>query len=127
MKIQTIFSFLILLCLYSSGIGQFVESHEAAGIQHFSRHNALMGGGAAFFDYDRDGDEDLYLTAGQDEDHFYVNNGNGTFTRDTNAGFAITGQYYTTGVIAGDINDGYRISLSTGKCSSAIGEKPTLP
>ncbi len=110
MKIQTIFSVLAILCqALSSGIAQFVESHEIVGIDHFSRQNALMGGGAAFFDCDRDGDEDLYLTAGQDIDHFYVNNGDGTFRRDTAAGFSLTGQYYTTGVIAGDIdNDGYK-------------------
>ncbi|HLF62401.1 MAG TPA: FG-GAP-like repeat-containing protein [Saprospiraceae bacterium] len=109
MNYQTlIISGLLSLILMESN-AQFVEYQETAGIHHFSRHQALMGGGAAFFDFDQDGDDDLYLTAGQDTDHFYINQGDGTFLRDTTAGFALTDEYYTTGVIAGDIdNDGFR-------------------
>ncbi|HFA52046.1 MAG TPA: T9SS type A sorting domain-containing protein [Bacteroidetes bacterium] len=88
----------------------FLEYQDSAHIDHLFDATASLGGGAAFFDYDNDGDDDLYITAGNDRDHFYINNGDGTFTYNSiGAGFVITKLYYTTGVIAGDIdNDGYK-------------------
>jgi len=58
----------------------FVEAQDEAMIDHYFSHDIFIGGGAAFFDYDNDGDDDLYITAGLEMDHFYENNGDGTFT-----------------------------------------------
>lgn len=100
--------FLILFPLISNA-QHFLEYQDSANIDHVVDHVASIGGGAAFFDADNDGDDDLYITAGNERDHFYVNNGDGTFTYNSvNAGFVVTKLYYTTGVIAGDIdNDGF--------------------
>ena len=89
----------------------FVQGQDETGINHFSNHNGLfMGGGAAWIDYDNDGDEDLYLTSGDAMDHFYENNGDGTFTeKGVEVGLVITDFIFTTGVIVGDIdNDGFK-------------------
>lgn len=88
----------------------FVEGQQAAGIDHIVSHSSFMGGGAAFFDADNDGDDDLYITSGRNVDHFYINNGDGTFTLNSeSAGFSNTSFYYTTGVVAGDMdNDGFK-------------------
>ena len=89
----------------------FVEAHEEVGISHFSDHTGFfMGGGAAWIDYDNDGDDDLYLTGGNDMDHFYENNGDGTFTdKSLDVGLIITDFFFTTGVIVGDLdNDGFK-------------------
>jgi len=88
----------------------FAEKQSEAGIDHFVEHREFMGGGATFFDFDLDGDEDLYITSGFLRDHFYINNGDGTFTNEARErGFRDTDLFYTTGVIAGDIdNDGYK-------------------
>ncbi|MEO1258541.1 MAG: FG-GAP-like repeat-containing protein [Bacteroidota bacterium] len=104
----------ILFCLatipYLVHCQHFIEQQDSAHIDHIVDHTAFLGGGATFFDYDNDGDEDLYITAGNDRDHFYENNGDGTFAyKSVEAGFVITKIYYTTGVIAGDIdNDGFK-------------------
>lgn len=88
----------------------FIPYQDSAHIDHIFDQTAFLGGGAVFFDYDNDQDEDLYITAGNDRDHFYENNGDGTFTyKSVEAGFIVTKLYYTTGVIAGDIdNDGFK-------------------
>jgi hypothetical protein len=74
-----------------------------------------MGSGGALFDYDNDGDLDLYLLNGVDLDHpeagpgaaLYANNGDGTFTEVTaQAGVANPGRY-GMGCAVGDYdNDG---------------------
>lgn len=88
----------------------FTVAQSEAGIDHVLKHSAFLGGGAVFFDYDNDGDDDLYITAGDNRDHFYVNNGDGTFENQAiEAGFPATTIYYTTGAIAGDVdNDGFK-------------------
>ena len=108
--------FTILLLLFLSFLAldllaqQFIEYQDIAGVDHTFQHESFMGGGAAFFDADNDGDDDLYLTAGNRPDIFYINNGDGTFTENTNpAGFFPARNYNTMGVIAGDIdNDGWK-------------------
>jgi len=106
--------FIILLFLshyhptaFSQG---FNEISVSAGIDHLHINQMLMGGGAAFFDYDNDGYLDLYLTGGETRDKLYHNNGNGTFTDvSLQAGLAVTDSINTMGVVTGDIdNDGYR-------------------
>ncbi|MEL6969812.1 MAG: FG-GAP-like repeat-containing protein [Bacteroidota bacterium] len=101
-------AFLFLTVLTNTQAQHFVEAQTTAGIDHVVDNFALMGGGAAFFDADNDGDDDLYLTGGLAVDHFYLNNGDGTYSYQTEeAGFAGTDFYYTTGVTAGDVdNDG---------------------
>jgi len=88
----------------------FSEQGAAIGFDHSFRARAVMGGGAAFFDYDNDGDEDIYVTGGYNEDSVFRNNGDGTFTKvGGDIGLGITYQYNTMGVTTGDIdNNGYR-------------------
>ncbi|MBI1927124.1 CRTAC1 family protein [Candidatus Poribacteria bacterium] len=120
-----------LICLFSvdqfafsSAEIQFVDVTEAAGI-HFTHVDGrsgqkyfmeTLGSGAAFFDYDNDGDADLYLVNGAPlpgyqgtetpTNHLYENNGDGTFTDVTEkAGVGDTG--YGHGCAVGDYdNDG---------------------
>lgn len=107
-------SCLLFFCLalsFQALYGQhFVEGQIDAGIEHFVNHRSMMGGGAAFFDADNDGDDDLYITSGRDVDHYYVNQGDGTFQLSTTeAGFQETDFYYTTGVATADVdNDGFK-------------------
>ncbi len=88
----------------------FSEQAQSIGFDHDFKARALMGGGAAFFDYDNDGDEDMYVTSGLNKDELYRNNGNGTFTKiQADIGLNITLNYNTMGVTTGDIdNDGDR-------------------
>ena len=105
-----IFLFFFFIASFYIKAQHFQEFQDSANIDHVFDQTSFLGGGAAFFDYDNDGDDDLYITAGNKRDHFYENNGDGTFTNKTiEAGFVITVLYYTTGVIAGDIdNDGFK-------------------
>lgn len=98
---------MIIPCIF---YGQtFVQAQEEAGIDHAFDHSQFNGGGGAFADIDNDGDDDLYINGGKSRDVLYINNGDGTFTDITEgSGIEETANYYTTGVIAGDINnDGY--------------------
>jgi hypothetical protein len=95
---------------------QFTEISDELGITDYCDDFNAIGGGTAFFDYDADGDDDLYVTGGRNADALYRNNGDGTFTNVTeDSGIEdITGTYYTAGVTTGDIdNDGYREILVT--------------
>jgi len=93
----------------------FVEVSQASGIDYvvpvFN-----MGGGAVFFDYNNDDNLDVYITGHTGRDALYENNGDGTFTDVTvAAGFGMTENIRTMGVVTGDIdNDGFRdIYIST--------------
>jgi hypothetical protein len=110
MKYSIGFLFFSLAYLPFLSAQHFVEAQQEAGIDHIVSHASFMGGGAAFFDADNDGDDDLYITSGKEVDHFYVNNGDGTFTLSSEAaGFTNTSFYYTTGVVSGDVdNDGFK-------------------
>ncbi len=69
-----------------------------------------MGAGAAFFDMDNDGDEDLWISGGLNRDALYENDGAGHFTEiGEQAGLNRTLNKVTTGVITGDLdNDGFK-------------------
>lgn len=113
-------SYLLLICLLAAnGYSQtFQEVSLGAGINHYSYHPDLIGGGVAFFDFDNDGWEDIYLTGGYRRDKLYRNLGNGQFAEiGIAAGLTFTESVVTQGVVTGDIdNDGDRdVFLATGK------------
>lgn len=88
----------------------FTEVSATAGIHHMYRSQMKMGGGAAWFDMDRDGDEDLVMSGGLEGVGLFRNEGNGQFTEVTYAaGLGFFDSVQTMGVVTGDIdNDGYR-------------------
>lgn len=105
-----------LLCLYfiiqpATAQTLFQERAREAGLE-FHHHEAyLMGGGAAAFDVDKDGDEDVYVTGGTGPDALFLNDGTGNFTNESikYGIMQITRNYTTTSVTTGDIdNDGLR-------------------
>ncbi len=102
--------FLVFLFVLNHTRSQnFAEISASKGIDHLYQQFASMGGGAVFFDYDNDGFEDIYITSGIGKDHLYKNLGNGSFSLITDNWLDITEQYFTTGVVSGDIdNDGFR-------------------
>ena len=105
---------------------QFTDQAAAAGIDFHHVFGGLekkyiveaKGGGAGFFDYDNDGDIDLYVVNGSTLETYrrksgpgnvlYRNEGDGTFAdRSIEAGVADAG--WGNGCAVGDIdNDGYR-------------------
>ena len=115
------FFFLFNLCA-STGFSQtaFTNVSQSAGISHlFNVGDFHFGGGLCAFDFDIDGDEDIYMVGGTNPDKLYRNNGNGTFT-DVRiaAGITLTDGVLTTGCAAGDIdNDGDRDLFITTRCA----------
>jgi len=87
----------------------FSEESRARGIDHHFFSNIPMGGGAAFLDYDRDGDQDLYAVGGLQAGTLYENDGTGHFTARTDLlVMEEVRKYGTMGVTAGDLdNDGW--------------------
>lgn len=112
--------FLLLCALFGGLLGfgfqhtysqpAFTEVALSVGIDQKSHNRADMAGASAWFDYDRDGDEDLFTTGGNNGNHLYRNDGNGSFTNVTAAaGIHIPVGVTTQGIVTGDIdNDGYR-------------------
>ncbi len=118
------FHSLLLLAISDTQI-QFIDVTREAGIHwtHVDGRSGekycmeMLGSGAAFFDYDADGDPDLYLVNGAPlpgyhtseipTNSLYENNGDGTFTDVTlKAGVGDTG--YGHGCAVGDYdNNGY--------------------
>ena len=89
---------------------QFTEVTQEVGIDHHFLGINEMGAGAAFFDMDNDGDEDLWLAGGLNRDVLYENDGQGNFTEiGVKAGLNSTRNKVVTGVITGDLdNDGFK-------------------
>ena len=96
---------IILICSLTSRSQSFTEVSLEAGIDHLPATTGYMGGGCGWFDYDNDGWEDLYITAGQAMDRLYRNNGDGTFTDITlGSGLEFTELANTMGVSMGDVD-----------------------
>ncbi|MEM9918688.1 MAG: FG-GAP-like repeat-containing protein [Bacteroidota bacterium] len=123
----------IIFLFFALGTSQlfaqyFVEQSKEIGIDHAYLARGLTGGGAAFFDYDNDGDEDLYITTGTiQKDFIYENNGDGTFTKVLDdLGLSITRTYNTVAVTTGDIdNDGDRdLFVTTWEYYPGGGDEP---
>lgn len=116
---------LIILPLHSQAL--FEETAQTIGLQFEYKEALKMGGGIASFDYDNDGDEDLYVVGGENPDGLFQNDGAGNFTPvsfETNVEL-LTSELMTTSVVTGDIdNDGYReIFIGTlGSIGSSIEE-----
>ena len=124
---------LILPIFFATVLSSQVAFTEAKpidiGIDHAYHDKFFFGGGAAFFDMDNDGDDDLYLTGGLDIDHLYQNNGDGTFTKliAADVGLGVTDEYNTTGITTGDIdNDGDRDLFVTTWESFVLNDNITL-
>jgi len=100
---------IIILCAQNSSAQTFTESSLSSGITHEYIDSNLMGGGAAFFDFNSDGWEDIYITGGDGRDQLFQNDQTGTFNEiGISAGLGFTDSIMTNGVIAGDINkDGF--------------------
>ncbi|MCH7490797.1 MAG: CRTAC1 family protein [Gemmatimonadetes bacterium] len=96
----------------------FRDVSSSAGIRHFCLDVNRVCGGVAFFDYNNDGTDDLYLTGGEEPDRLFRNEGDGTFRDVTKeAGLDFIRRFVTVGVATGDIdNDGFRdIFVTTGE------------
>ena len=114
LKCRKCFIAMLLCCSWwYSANAQFscTDMTSAAGIDHHYLAVALTtGGGAAFFDLENDGDDDIWINGGLQMDALYKNNGDGTFTNIAmEAGIWATQFTVTTGVMTGDLdNDGFR-------------------
>lgn len=103
----------LLLCPISMLLSQlsFEEVSIQSGLLFDFKESLKMGGGAASFDYDNDGDDDIYIVGGQNSDALFENDGHGNFTNvslNTNIS-QLTDSIMTTSVVTGDIdNDGRR-------------------
>ena len=89
MNIKALFTFLFLVFFHHLSEAQeqtlFQDVSVSAGVafNHVSLPNGRgmgMNSGAAWFDYDKDGFLDLYVTQGYGSNALYKNNGDGTFT-----------------------------------------------
>ena len=111
-KLYSLNLLLFLFLGYHMALSQdFIEVALESGIDHaFKVDLATFGGGAAVFDFNNDGYEDVYMTGGNLNDALFKNNGDGTFTNVFDgAGFESTIPVHTQGVASADINrDGFK-------------------
>ena len=106
-------TYLLFACFFGplSLMGQsFEEIGIPSGINFTYEALSDIGGGLAWFDYNNDGLQDLYLCGGQAEDRLYRNMGEGQFLDASSlADLFETSIRNTMGVVTGDIdNDGFR-------------------
>ena len=89
---------------------QCTEVTSLAGINYQYSSVTYMGGGAAFFDFDNDGDEDIWIAGGVNLDVLFENDGNGGFVEiGEQAGLLAAQNHVSSGVITADLdNDGFR-------------------
>ncbi|MEM6571501.1 MAG: CRTAC1 family protein, partial [Planctomycetota bacterium] len=110
---------------------RFTDVTDAAGVTFVHVNGATdekllpetMGGGAAFFDYDGDGDQDLFFVNGRrwsigaddavaSSNAMYRNDGTGRFEDVTDA-VGLTSDTYGMGVAVGDYDEDGRVDLFT--------------
>lgn len=104
-------AFLLSFTLKPAAARHFPEGtrfHDGSSEIDFGRSGGEGLGGAAWLDYDRDGDLDLYLTNGFGaQNGLFRNNGDGSFT-DVTAAAGVGNGLGNSGVVVGDVdNDGY--------------------
>ena len=94
--------------VFSSHKKNKVAFEEQPNLINFNRSGGEGLGGAAWLDYDADGDLDLFLTNGPGANNgLFRNNGNGTFT-DVASSAGVANGSGSSGVVVGDIdNDGF--------------------
>lgn len=103
---------------------RFIEQAELRGINFTHENGAIgnrmlpetMGAGAAFIDFDNDGDQDIVFANGTNwpwnevidsTQHIYENDGKGYFT-DVTQQLGLGDSFYGTGIAVGDVNnDGF--------------------
>jgi chitodextrinase len=96
--------------LYRNDGAAFTDVAPLAGIAGSSTRLTYMG---VWFDYDADGDPDLYLAVDYGNDVLYRNNGDGTFS-DVSAAAGVSDPQHGMGIAVGDYNeDGCLDVLST--------------
>ncbi len=83
----------------------FVQVAQSIGVNHYNKHSNFNGGGCAFFDSDNDGDDDIYLISGTNKDQLLINNDGQFEEAGFFSGLGLTANYYTTGVVTGDLNN----------------------
>ncbi|MGK0391816.1 MAG: hypothetical protein ACI94Y_004583, partial [Maribacter sp.] len=84
----------------------FTEVSRDIGIEAIHTDMLFTGGGCAFFDYNNDGFEDIFLTGGRNEETLFRNNGDGTFSNVTEAAGIIKNDTIASNSISiGDINN----------------------
>lgn len=105
-------NYILILFVISPLSAQTIYQEKAieVGIDHYFHNANFMGGGAAVFDFNQDGWEDIWINGGSHRDVLYQNNHDGTFKEiGQSAGLKITADYKTTSVVTGDYdNDGDR-------------------
>ena len=96
------------------GDGKFVDVTDKAGIGQFNYH----GLSATWWDYDHDGDQDLYVANDfYGPDHLYRNEGDGTFTDVVKQALPYI-PWFSMGADAADINNDGLIDLFAADMSS---------
>ena len=110
-----------------AGLGSFANIQGSAAKEHIIE---TMGGGAAFFDYNRDGNLDVLLVRGSTVEEFqkggshvcalFRGDGRGHY-QDVTAAAAIQARGWGMGVVIGDIdNDGWEDIFIAGYGSNAL-------
>lgn len=107
---RKLLSLLLVLGSFNLCAQYFTDVAQESGISFVTDPVSMMGGGAAWFDFDNDGWEDLYITGSTVMDRLYRNLGDGFFENvSMDAGLFETANHNTLGVSVGDYNnDGYR-------------------
>jgi len=89
--------------LYRNDINRFTDVTKESGIENYTYSLS-----ATTIDFNKDGWPDIYVACDYDEaDHFYKNNGNGTFTNVANTGLKHISNFSMGADVADINNDGH--------------------